>query len=247
MSGGHRGNVRLPGGSSVFAARSGAVDVALDCVVGGSLGSKFVVFSDSLSVLGSLGHASSGGPRVQGVVEERRDLSKGREVLFCWLPGHVGMGGGGAAGVGAGASLGLEISSFELSCTDFGPFINGCILSRWQLSWDGATFSKLREIGPVLGKDGIYRSLRREEVVLTRLRMDHARLTHSYLLKREDQPFRISCNEPFTVKHFLIDCIEFSHIRRQFFQTNDLRYLFENVPTDNILRFLKHINLFNKV
>ena len=69
----------------------------------------------------------------------------------------------------------------------------------------------------------------------------------AYLLKREDQPFCISCNEPFTVKHFLINCIEFSHMRRQFFQTNDLRYLFENVPIDNILIFLKHINLFNKV
>ena len=41
--------------------------------------------------------------------------------------------------------------------------------------------------------------------------------------------------------------IEFSHVRRQFFQTNDLRYLFENVSADNILVFLKHINLFNKV
>ena len=84
-------------------------------------------------------------------------------------------------------------------------------------------------------------------MVLTRLRIGHTRLTHYYLLKREDQPFCISYNEPFTVKHFLIDCIEFSHIRRQFFQTNDLRYLFENVPTDNILMFLKLINLFNKV
>ena len=33
------------------------------------------------------------------------------------------------------------------------------------------------------------RSLRREEVVLTSLRIGHTRLTHSYLLKREDQPF----------------------------------------------------------
>ena len=72
------------------------------------------------------------------------------------------------------------------------------------------------------------------------MKFPHTRLTHSYLLKREDQPFCISCNELFTVKHFLIDCIEFSHVRRQFFQTNDLRYLFENVPADNILVFKTH-------
>ena len=125
--------------------------------------------------------------------------------------------------------------------------MNRYILFKWQLSRDRATFNKLNEIKPVLCKNTIYRSLRREEVVLTRLRIGHTRLTQSYLLKREDQPFCISYNEPFTVKHFLIDCIEFSHVRRQFFQTNDPRYLFENVPADNILKFLKHINLFNKV
>ena len=76
-------------------------------------------------------------------------------------------------------------------------------------------------------------------MVLTRLRIGHTRLTHSYLLNREDQPFCISCNKLFTVKHFLIECIEFSNVRRQLFQTNDLRYLFENVPADNILVFLK--------
>ena len=167
--------------------------------------------------------------------------------MFCWLPSHVGIKGNEAADVKAKASLYLKISNFKLPCTDFKPFINRYILSKWQLSWDRATFNKLHEIKPVLGKNTIYRSLRREEVVLTRLRIGHTRLTHSYLLKREDQPFCISCNEPFTVKHFLINCIEFSHMRRQFFQTNDLRYLFENVPTDNILMFLKHINIFNKV
>ena len=56
----------------------------------------------------------------------------------------------------------------------------------------------------------MYQSFRREEVVLTRLRIGHTRLTHSYVLEREDQPLCISCNEPSTVKHFLIDCFEFS-------------------------------------
>ena len=91
-------------------------------------------------------------------------------------------------------------------------------------------------------------------MVLTRVRIGHTRLTYSYLLEREDQPlciscnepFTISCNEPFTVKHFLIDCLEFSQVRRQFFQTEDLRNLFEDVPPDNTLTFLKHINLLTK-
>ena len=247
ISGSHHEKIRLPDGSSIFTAESKAINMALDYVMNNSLENKFVIFSDSLSVLKSLNHTSSKNPIIQNVIEKHHELSKTKEILFCWLPSHVGIKGNEAADVKAKASLDLEISNFKLPRTDFKPFINRYILSKWLLSWDRATFNKLHEIKPVLGKNNIYRSLRREEVVLTRLRIGHTRLTHSYLLKREDQPFCISCNEPFTVKHFLIDCIEFSHIRRQFFQTNDLRYLFGNVPTDNILMFLKHINLFNKV
>ena len=247
ISGSHHEKIRLPDGSSIFTAESKAIDMALDYVMNNSLENKFVIFSDSLSVLKSLNHTASKNPKIQNVIEKHHELSKSKDILFCWLPSHVGIKGNEAADVKAKASLDLEISNFKLPCTDFKPFINRYILSKWQLSWDRATFNKLHEIKPVLGKNNIYRSLRREEVVLTRLRIGHTRLTHSYLLKREDQPFCISCNEPFTVKHFLIDCIEFFHVRRQFFQTNDLRYLFENVPNDSILMFLKHINLFNKV
>ena len=247
ISGSHHEKIRLPDGSSIFTAESKAIDMALDYIMNNSLENKFVIFSDSLSVLKSLNHTSSRKPKIQNVIEKHHELSKTKEILFCCLPSHVGIKGNEAADVKAKASHDLEISNFKLPCTDFKPFINRYILSKWQLSWDRATFNKLHEIKPVFGKNNIYRSLRREEVVLTRLRIGHTRLTHSYLLKREDQPFCISCNEPFTVKHFLIDCIEFSHTRHQFFQTNDLRYLFENVPTDNILMFLKHINLFNKV
>ena len=247
ISGSHHEKIRLPDDSSIFTAESKAIDMALDYVMNNSLENKFVIFSDSLSVLKSLNHTSSKNPKIQNVIEKHHELSKTKEILFCWLPSHVGIKGNEAADVKAKASLDLEISNFKLPCTDFKSFINRYILSKWQLSWDRATFNKLHEIKPVLGKNNIYRSLRREEVVLTRLRIGHTRLTHSYLLKREDQPFCISCNEPFTVKHFLIDCIEFSHVRRQFFQTNDLRYLFENVPNGSILMFLKHINLFNKV
>ena len=137
------------------------------------------------------------------MIEKHHELSQTKEILFCWLPSHVGIKGNEAADVKAKASFDLEISNFKLPCTDFKPFINRYILSKWQLSWDRATFNKLHEVKPVLGKNTIYRSLRREEVVLTRLRIGHTRLTHSYLLKREDQPFCISCNELFTVKHFL--------------------------------------------
>ena len=154
--------------------------MALDYVMYNSLENKFVIFSDSLSVLKSLNHTSSKIPKIQNVIEKHHELAKTKEILFCWLPSHVGIKGNEAADVKAKASLDLEISNFKLPCTDFKLFINRYILFKWQLSWDRATFSKLHEIKPVLGKNTIYRSLRREEVVLTPLRIGHTRLAHSY-------------------------------------------------------------------
>ena len=38
-------------------------------------------------------------------------------------------------------------------------------------------------------------------------------LTHSYLLSGDDQPVCSACQSPLTVKHFLIECVNFAAIR----------------------------------
>ena len=142
ISGSHHEKIRLPDGSSIFTVESKAIDMALDYVMNNSLENKFVIFSDSLSVLKSLNHTASKNPKIQNVIEKHHELSKSKDVLFCWLPSHVGIKGNEAADVKAKASLDLEISNFKLPCTDFKPFINRYILSKWQLSWDRATLKQ---------------------------------------------------------------------------------------------------------
>ena len=86
--------------------------MALDYVMKNSLDNKFVIFSDSLSVLKSLNHTSSKNPKIQNLIEKHHELSKTKEFLLCWLPSHVGIKGYEAAHVKAKASLYLEISIF---------------------------------------------------------------------------------------------------------------------------------------
>ena len=75
--------------------------------------------------------------------------------------------------------------------------------------------------------------------MLTRIRIGHTRLTHSYLLNREEEPFCIGCNQFITVEHILIDSVNFSQTRNLYFQVNGMTQLFKNIPVDNILSFLK--------
>ena len=58
ISGSHHEKIRLPDASSIFTAESKAIDMALDFVMNNSLDNKFVIFSDSLSVLKSLNHTA---------------------------------------------------------------------------------------------------------------------------------------------------------------------------------------------
>ena len=178
-------------------------------------------------------------------MEKHHEITKSKEILICWLPSHVDITGNEAADRKAKESLKLNMSTFEVPFNNFKPLINTYILSEWQKSWDTATFNKLHAIKPVIrNNSSAIRNIRRDDVVITRLRIGHTRFTHSYLLNREEQPFCIVCNQNITVNHILTD---FSEDRNRYFQVTDLKQLFQDVYVDSILSFLKDINLFNKL
>ena len=248
LYGNHFSTLRIPDGSSVFTAEAKAIDLALDFIDSCFLHDKFLIFSDSLSVLKALNHTSSKNSQIQKLLEKHHKIANTKEILFCWLPSHVGIIGNEIADRKAKDSLHLNMSTFEIPFNSFKPLINKYILSEWQKSWDTATFNKLYAIKPVVGNNSsAIRNVRREDVVITRLRIGHTRFTHSYILNREEQPFCIACNQHITVKHILTDCIDFLQDRNKYFQVRDLRQLFQDAPVDNILSFLKDTNLFNKI
>ena len=63
---------------------------------------------------------------------------------------------------------------------------------------------------------------RREQAVLTRCRVGHTYVTRSYLLKGDPMPVCIQCICAFTVKHFLLDCVDFSVAHKKYFTVPDL-------------------------
>ena len=107
---------------------------------------------------------------------------------------------------------------------------------------------KLFQIQPTLGEwRPALRKSRREQVVISRLRIGHTRLTHSFVLKQEPQPQCLTCQTTSTVNHILIECRTFAVIRKRFFKVNNLTDLFENVKIDDILSFLKETELYQKI
>ena len=82
----------------------------------------------------------------------------------------------------AKTSLSLEPTSFKIPFSNFKPSINKYILEEWQTSWNNSIGNKLLDIKPTIGEyQSVVRNIRREEVVLARLRLGHTRVTHSFL------------------------------------------------------------------
>ena len=109
----------------------------------------------------------------------------------------------------AKASLSLEPTSFKIPFSNFKPSISKYILEEWQTSWNNSIGNKLLDIQPTIGEyQSVVPNIRREEVILARLSLGCTRVTHSYLLQGEEQPQCVGCNATFTVRHFLLECVD---------------------------------------
>ena len=172
---------------------------------------KFIILSDSLSVLKTMNHTGSKNPQIQKIIEKCRELLAFKEIVLCWIPCHIGIQGNGMVDKQAKTSLSLEPTSFKIPFSNFKPSINKYILDQWQTSWSNSVGNKLLEIKPTFGEhQSVVRNIRKEEVVLARLRLGHTGVTHLYLLLGEEQPKCVGCDAQFTVRHFLLECGDFA-------------------------------------
>ena len=80
---------------------------------------------------------------------------------------------------------------------------------------------------------------RKEEIILSRLRIGHSHITHSYLLKKEEAPYCIPCQKPYTIKHMLTECIDLKLIRKKYYLATNLKQIFYQINRKNLLGYLK--------
>ena len=122
---------------------------------------------------------------------------------------------------------------------DLIPRVSRFCKAEWQDIWSCCSGNKLYSIYPTVVSVLHNKFLSRHDTVINRLRIDHTRLTHSYLLSRDDQP---TCNTrglPLTVYHILVECSNLNVIRQRYFTVNTLKDLFQNVDSRFTIDFVK--------
>ena len=239
--------MRLPDHSSIFTAEACGLFIALKIIQTSEV-KNAIIFSDSKSCLEALNSLKTDHPVLVKIMTKLRILEKtGCNIQFCWIPGHVGITGNETADQAAKMGLQKNIQPCPIPHTDLRPLVKEYIDQTWQAEWDELPANKLHSIYPTV-KDAKpkYLANRNDQTVFTRCCIGHSRLTNDYHLKGEPPPECIVCNCTLTVKHLLLNCVDFDAIRQQFYQVAHLPELFKSVSPEKIVGFLKAAGLFNR-
>ncbi|XP_058828431.1 uncharacterized protein LOC131688260 [Topomyia yanbarensis] len=238
---------RINGMCSIFDADSQAIKKALQWISHQRTGA-YMICTDSLSAITALDRRKITSKWKDETVKLYKQITtQGTAVTFFWVPGHVGIHGNEREDREAKRSLQEQLTQEPLSFDDFKTIIKTRTLWTWNSTWL-STRSKMAEVkNSVLPYSEAFTAVRKEDVILARLRIGHIQITHCYLLERKEPPHCTMCDAPLSVKHILTECQGLETERRHAGLTNSIR---ESLADDinraqKVLKFLKNIKLFN--
>ena len=183
---------RIPTEASIYTAELLAVSLALKRVY--QLKQKsFVIVSDSRSALMAIESYNSPHPIVVEIQEWFYLITRQQKVVkFCWVPSHVGITLNETADNKAKLAIQeRQVTQRSLPFSDYYPVVDKAIRNDWQNKWNNvAQTNKLRQVKDTVTKwPTSYSKNRRWEVVLSRLRLGHTRLTHGFLMENKPPLF----------------------------------------------------------
>jgi len=212
---------------------------------------RFIVITDSKSCVQAISKYNNRNPVVNSI---QCDIAANdNEVLFCWVPSHIGVTGNEEVDRAAREATTCETEHIPTPRNDYKIEIKKAIKLAWQREWTSVQDNKLREvIGELPVPYSIRGESRRWTTALTRLRIGHTMLTHGHLMQRGQAPVCETCDTPLTVKHFLTVCPEFSRQRIESFNSAvvGLDTVFAGNCTHEggpLHRFLRRTGLYKEV
>jgi len=109
--------------------------------------------------------------------------------------------------------------------------------------------NKLHTIEPVVNVINLFRLLRRDEIIIHRLRIGYTYLAHGHLLREEIPQCYSACQVLLTVENILLHCVSFTNSRDDFLcvTVTFLSELFLKVASRSIIDFIKETVFYRKI
>lgn len=236
---------KLPEAISIFSSEAQAILWAAEKANDDNL--KVVIFSDSFSVLQAVQNERPDHPIIKDIASICR---QNRNIKLCWVPAHVGIPGNEIADKEAKAAVEIDnIVNIKIPLKDIFKQVKRDIKLQWEVEWQNSD-QKLSKIKNCVQRwDSSNRLNRFEEVIITRLRIGHTRLTHGHLMGGFDNSICEICDTPLSVEHILIDCKKYTEKREKHALDSSIESILsdEITKTTKLLDYLKDIDLLYEI
>ncbi|KXJ82643.1 hypothetical protein RP20_CCG011652 [Aedes albopictus] len=201
-----------------------------------------LVATDSASVLLALESPKSKHPWIQKTQKFLEE--EGHRIIFTWVPGHCGISGNEEADTMANIGRTGRRRTQHVPGADVKLWCRRTIEDAWSAEWRANRSLFFRKIkgDTETWKD---RHNWREQVILSRLRTGHSRISHNFSGGSTFRKICDTCNILNTVEHVLCECPKLEYLRTSH-QLGSITDVLQNHETSEakLITFLKEAGLF---
>ena len=241
----------LPKEASVYTAELTALLNALK-LIEESVDTEFTIYTDSRSALQAINEFNPKNKTIKDIqILSHRILSNNKSIKMCWIPAHVGVKGNEEADKAAKEAVEKERMEVKMPPTDYHPTLRAQMMRKWQTRWSIEPIAnKLKSIKTTVKPWARKESDRTTEVIMSRLRMGHTRITHCHLMEKPNGVPSVCrrCQVDLTVRHIMEECplIE-AHRRATIGQGKIEQVLGPEAKIGKIMNFLKRIGIYEVI
>ncbi|CAD6245374.1 GSCOCG00013671001-RA-CDS, partial [Cotesia congregata] len=210
------------------------------------------IFSDSKSTLQAIRNPLNCNPLINLIQNKLVELiNRNYEIELVWIPSHQGITGNETADQEAKEATKKMEPDRDLipAPKDLNKYIKALVKNHWDDKWRNGPSSKLHQVRESITENFPQFYLSRiDQVVLSRLRIGHTKMTHSHIMTKEPSPQCQRCGEILTIKHILIECNNYNPERRKTKLPNNMKScLDDHSGCLKTLQFIKIIKLFKEI